>query len=95
MKTDDGGGVSISECRLWDAMYFAWMMPAGLFIFSFTGSYEHVHWMGPMVALTLILADLFSSIYRTYNYTSDSYPEVASSAIAGQGLLRNMFGAAT
>ncbi|GAA6031621.1 hypothetical protein JCM8097_006553 [Rhodosporidiobolus ruineniae] len=104
-KRDENGGVPIPEYRLWGAMYFAWMMPAGLFIFSFTGSYEHVHWMGPMVALVLILvgiyhifnadADLFSAIYRTYNYTSDSYPEVASSAIAGQGLLRNMFGAAT
>lgn len=31
----------------------------------------------------------------TYNFTADAYPEYASSAIAGQGLLRNMFGAST
>lgn len=53
-KRDANNGVPVPEYRLCGAMYFAWMMPAGLFIFSFT-QYGFVHWMGPMVALVLIL----------------------------------------
>ncbi|GAA5823046.1 hypothetical protein JCM11251_007464 [Rhodosporidiobolus azoricus] len=93
-KRDENGGVPIPEYRLWGAMWFAWMMPAGLFIFSFT-QYSFVHWMGPMVALVLILVGIYHIFNATYNYTADAYPEYASSAIAGQGLLRNMFGAST
>ncbi|BGP18472.1 hypothetical protein JCM10213v2_006538 [Rhodosporidiobolus nylandii] len=93
-KRDSNGGIPIPEYRLIGAMVFAWMLPAGLFIFSFT-SYSFVHWMGPMVALVLILLGIYHIFNATYNYTADAYPEYASSAIAGQGLLRNMFGAST
>ncbi|GAA5899784.1 hypothetical protein JCM6882_005434 [Rhodosporidiobolus microsporus] len=93
-KRDENGGVPVPEYRLWGAMYFAWLMPAGLFMFSFT-QYSFVHWMGPMVALVCILVGIYHIFNATYNYTADAYPEYASSAIAGQGLLRNMFGAST
>uniref|UniRef100_A0A0K3CJD3 BY PROTMAP: gi/472585063/gb/EMS22629.1/ fructose facilitator [Rhodosporidium toruloides NP11] gi/647403384/emb/CDR49512.1/ RHTO0S27e01244g1_1 [Rhodosporidium toruloides] n=1 Tax=Rhodotorula toruloides TaxID=5286 RepID=A0A0K3CJD3_RHOTO len=93
-KRAANNGVPVPEFRLWGAMYFAWLMPAGLFIFSFT-QYGFVHWMGPMVALVLILVRSYHIFNATYNYTSDYTPENASSAIAGQGLLRNLAGAAS
>ncbi|GAA6012222.1 hypothetical protein JCM10207_002767 [Rhodosporidiobolus poonsookiae] len=93
-KRDENNGVPIPEYRLIGAMYFAWMLPAGLFIFSFT-QYSFINWIAPMIALVLILMGIYHIFNATYNYTSDAYPEVASSAIAGQGLLRNMLGATT
>ncbi|GAA5969590.1 hypothetical protein JCM11641_008170 [Rhodosporidiobolus odoratus] len=93
-KRDENGGIPIPEYRLWGAMYFAWALPAGLFIFAFT-QYAFIHWIAPMIALVLILVGIYHIFNATYNYTADAYPEYASSAIAGQGLLRNMFGAST
>jgi hypothetical protein len=51
--------------------------------------------MGPMVALVLILVGIYHIFLAVYNYTSDSYGELSSSAIAGQGFMRNLFAAST
>ncbi|GAA5857852.1 hypothetical protein JCM1840_000937 [Sporobolomyces johnsonii] len=93
-KRDENGGVPIPEYRLLGALWFAWMLPAGLFIFSFT-QYGFVHWIAPIISLVPILVGIYHIFNATYNYTADAYGEYASSAIAGQGLLRNLFGAAT
>lgn len=128
-------------------MAFAWMLPAGLFIFSFT-QYGFITPVAPIISLLLILVRLPSLLglakvdsradfpplppaarhlprlqrnvqvslrpeatvetrgmsrrwsdadpgARSRSFTADAYPEVASSAIAGQGLLRNLFGGCT
>ncbi|GAA6006278.1 MFS transporter [Rhodotorula paludigena] len=93
-KRDENNGIPIPEYRLIGAMWFAWMMPAGLFIFSFT-QYGFITPVAPIISLLLILHGIYHIFNATYNFTADAYPEVASSAIAGQGLLRNMFGGAT
>lgn len=53
------------------------------------------HWMGPCVALVLIILGIYHIFLAVYSYTSDSYQDMASSAIAGQGFMRNMFGASS
>ncbi|BGP26392.1 hypothetical protein JCM10295v2_005345 [Rhodotorula toruloides] len=53
-KREENNGMPVPEYRLLGAMFFAWLMPAGPFIFSFA-QYGLVHWMGPTVALVLIL----------------------------------------
>ncbi|GAA5844274.1 hypothetical protein JCM3766R1_002894 [Sporobolomyces carnicolor] len=93
-KRDENGGVPIPEYRLLGAMYFAWLLPAGLFIFSFT-QYGFVHWIAPIISLVPILLGIYHVFNCVYNYTADAYGEFSSSAIAGQGFLRNMFGAST
>ncbi|GAA5901788.1 hypothetical protein JCM8208_003588 [Rhodotorula glutinis] len=93
-KRDSNNGIPIPEYRLIGAMCFAWMLPAGLFIFSFT-QYGFITPAAPIISLILILLGIYHVFNATYNFTADAYPEVASSAIAGQGLLRNMFGGCT
>ncbi|GAA5921703.1 hypothetical protein JCM1841_007096 [Sporobolomyces salmonicolor] len=93
-KRDENGGVPVPEYRLIGAMCFAWMLPAGLFVFSFV-QYGFIHWIAPLIALVPILVGIYHIFNATYNYTADAYGEYASSAIAGQGFLRNMLAAST
>ncbi|AQZ12671.1 hypothetical protein BZL39_K04890 [Zygosaccharomyces parabailii] len=80
------------ENRLYGAMCGALFLPVGLFIYSFS-QYPRLHWMGPMVGLTCICFGIFFIFESCYSYTSDCYGQSASSAIAGQGFMRNTLGA--
>ncbi|KAL3249814.1 hypothetical protein ABHI18_011497 [Aspergillus niger] len=72
-------------------MFGAIWLPVGLFIYSFT-QYGFVSWVGPAIALAPIAVGIFFIFESTYSFTSDCYGENSSSAIAGQGLLRNTLG---
>lgn len=80
-------GVPIPEARLYGAMVFGPLFPIGILIFSFT-QYGFVHWIGPCIALVLIILGIYHIFLAVYSYTSDSYVDMASSAIAGQGFMR-------
>ncbi|KAJ5096363.1 hypothetical protein NUU61_005719 [Penicillium alfredii] len=80
------------EARLYGAMCGAVWLPIGLFIYSFT-QYAHLHWIGPVIGLALIGIGIFFIFESCYSYTSDCYGENSSSAIAGQGFMRNTLGA--
>lgn len=80
------------EDRLYGAMYGAVWLPIGLFIYSFT-QYGYVHWIAPTIALAPIAFGIYFVFESTYSYTADCYGQSASSAIAGQGFLRNTLGA--
>ena len=67
---------------------------SGLFIYSFT-QYGNLIWVGPCVGLVLIAFGIYFVFESTYSYTADCYGENSSSAIAGQGLMRNTLGAVT
>jgi hypothetical protein len=64
------------------------MLPIGLFIYSFT-QYGYLPWIAPTIALAPIAIGIFFIFESTYSFTSDSYEENSSSAIAGQGLMQN------
>jgi MFS family permease len=81
----------VPESRLYGAMFGAIWLPIGLFIYSFT-QYAYLSWVGPTVALAPIAVGIFFIFESTYSFTSDCYGENSSSAIAGQGLLRNTLG---
>lgn len=83
------------EARLYIAMAGGSMLPVGLMIYSWTGPFVWVHWFGPMVGLFLIIVGIYSIFLSVYSYTADAYPAIASSAIAAQGLMRNMLAAVT
>lgn len=80
------------EARLYGAMCGAVWLPVGLFIYSFT-QYKDLFWFGPIVGLALIGIGIFFIFESCYSYTSDCYGENSSSAIAGQGFMRNTLGA--
>ncbi|KAJ5175592.1 uncharacterized protein N7482_001469 [Penicillium canariense] len=80
------------EARLYGAMCGAIWLPVGLFIYSFT-QYKELFWFGPIVGLVLIGVGILFIFESCYSYTSDCYGENSSSAIAGQGFMRNTLGA--
>jgi MFS family permease len=80
------------EARLYGAMYGAVWLPIGLFIYSFT-QYAFIHWIAPVIALVFITIGIFFIFESCYSFTSDCYGENSSSAIAGQGFMRNTLGA--
>ncbi|KAJ5355655.1 Major facilitator superfamily domain general substrate transporter [Penicillium concentricum] len=50
-------------------------------------------WIGPVIGLALITIGIFFIFESCYSYTADCYGEHSSSAIAGQGFMRNTLGA--
>lgn len=80
------------ESRLYGAMFGAIFLPIGLFIYSFT-QFERITWVAPCIALGCISFGIFFIFESCYSYTSDCYGTSASSAIAGQGFMRNTLGA--
>lgn len=84
-------GVILPESRLYGAMFGAVWLPIGLFLYSFT-QYGYLPWIAPTISLAPIAAGIFFIFEATYSYTSDCYGETSSSAIAGQGLVRNTLG---
>ncbi|KAA8573229.1 hypothetical protein EYC84_003726 [Monilinia fructicola] len=90
--TAELGNNVVPEHRLYGAMYGACFLPIGLFIYSFT-QYGFITWVAPAIALAPICMGIFFIFESTYSYTADCYGENSSSAIAGQGLMRNALGA--
>jgi hypothetical protein len=84
----------LSEHRLYEAMFGAVRLPVGLLIYSFT-QYGYLTQVGPVLGLARIAFGIFFVFESTYSYTADCYRENSSSAIAGQGLMRNTLGAVT
>ncbi|KAH7364710.1 major facilitator superfamily domain-containing protein [Rhexocercosporidium sp. MPI-PUGE-AT-0058] len=82
----------LPESRLYGAMWGAGFLPLGLFMYSFT-QYGYLPWIAPTIALAPIAIGIFFIFESTYSFTSDCYGENSSSAIAGQGLMRNTLGA--
>lgn len=80
------------EARLYGALCGSVWLPVGLFIYSFT-QYAQLSWVGPVIGLALIGIGIFFIFESCYSYTSDCYGENSSSAIAGQGFMRNTLGA--
>lgn len=88
------GGALVPEARLYGAMFGGIMLPIGLFVYSFT-QYGYLIWVGPVIALAPITIGIFFIFESCYSYTSDCYGDSSSSAIAGQGFLRNTLGGVT
>lgn len=82
----------VPEHRLIGAMIGGPFLPIGLFIYSFT-QYGDLPWIGPVIGLAPIAFGIFFIFESVYSYTSDCYGANSSSAIAGQGLMRNTLAA--
>ncbi|PIB03020.1 putative MFS-type transporter [Cercospora beticola] len=89
---NDPDRIATPESRLYGAMFGAVWFPIGLFIYSFT-QYGYIHWIAPTIALAPIAFGIYFVFESTYSYTADCYGENSSSAIAGQGFMRNTLGA--
>jgi hypothetical protein len=81
----------LPESRLYGAMWGAGMLLIGLFIYSFT-QYGYLPRIAPTIPFAPIAIGIFFIFESTYSFTSGYYGENSSSAIAGQGLIRNILG---
>ncbi|KAH7924150.1 MFS general substrate transporter [Leucogyrophana mollusca] len=77
------------EARLYLPCVAALLLPIGMFIYSWTAS-PNVHWIAPMVGLTVFMSGAFIIYMVVFLYLADCYGPYASSALAGQSLCRNL-----
>ncbi|KAF8628520.1 hypothetical protein AX15_003849 [Amanita polypyramis BW_CC] len=80
------------EARLYMACLAGVLLPVGLFIFSWT-ALRHVHWIGINFGIAIFMWATYIIYSTVFSYLSDCYGTWASSASAGQSLLRNLMAA--
>ncbi|KII83384.1 hypothetical protein PLICRDRAFT_180466 [Plicaturopsis crispa FD-325 SS-3] len=78
------------EARLYGAALGGLLVPAGCFIFAWTEG--RVHWIAPLIGVTVLMTGIFWIYCAVFNYLADSYLAYASSAIAAQSFARNFMG---
>ncbi|KII86602.1 hypothetical protein PLICRDRAFT_260942 [Plicaturopsis crispa FD-325 SS-3] len=78
------------EARLYGAAVGGLLVPCGCFIFAWTEG--RVHWIAPLIGVTVLMAGIFWIYCAVFNYLADSYLAYASSAIAAQSFARNFMG---
>ncbi|KZZ94456.1 MFS multidrug transporter [Ascosphaera apis ARSEF 7405] len=83
--------VLMPEHRLYFACLESFFLPIGLFWFGWT-CYSSVHWIVPTMAIAVATMGIFSIFLSCFNFSTDCYGHYASSVLAAQSFLRNMFG---
>ncbi|KAJ7773794.1 MFS general substrate transporter [Mycena metata] len=81
------------EARLYAACAAAIMFPTGMFIYAWCSQVE-IHWIVPIIGITLFMWATFIMYLAVFTYLADCYGTYASSALAGQSLMRNLMGTA-
>lgn len=81
------------EARLYSACAAGILFPISMFIYAWT-SFSHVTWVAMAIGIVLFVWAAFVMYLATFNYLADCYGPFASSALAGQSLLRNLSGTA-
>lgn len=83
---------SSPEGRLYFACLESALLPIGLFWFGWT-TYSSIPWISPVLAIGCAQMGIFSIYLAVFNYLADVYHRYASSALAAQSFLRNIFAA--
>ncbi|CAJ2505244.1 Uu.00g126380.m01.CDS01 [Anthostomella pinea] len=86
------GNTTVPEARLHLAMVAAVVFPLSMFFFAWT-TYTSIHPLVPIVASAFWGWSFYTLILMTFQYTEDAYGVFSASALAGIGLVRNIFGA--
>ncbi|CAI7658268.1 unnamed protein product [Penicillium crustosum] len=81
------------EARLIPAMVGAVTLPVGLFWFAWT-NFPHIHWIVCEIGTVLFGFSHVSIFLSVVNYLVDGYTIYAASALAGNAVIRALFGAA-
>ncbi|KAK7964287.1 hypothetical protein PG988_011261 [Apiospora saccharicola] len=87
------GGAAVPEARLHLATYAAVIFPLSMFFFAWT-TYATTPAIIPVIASAFWGWSFYTLILMTFQYTEDAYRVYSASALAGIGLIRNLFGAA-
>ncbi|KAI1348975.1 polyamine transporter 3 [Xylaria sp. FL0043] len=81
------------EARLEPAMIGGVLLPIGLFIFAWT-TFVRIHWIVSIIGSSFFGIGQVLLFISLINYTIDAYLVFAASALAGNAILRALFGAA-
>lgn len=81
------------EARLIPAMVGAVSLPIGLFWFAWT-NFPHIHWIVCEIGTVLFGFSHVSIFLSVVNYLVDGYTIYAASVLAGNAVIRALFGAA-
>ncbi|KAL1638938.1 hypothetical protein SLS58_008396 [Diplodia intermedia] len=92
-KVHESGGKNVPEARVQMGKLAAVAFPISLLWFAWTTS-PGIHPIIPILASALWGWSFYTLILMTFTYTEDSYKVYSASALAGIGLVRNLFGAA-
>lgn len=83
---------AVPEERFPIMMYGAWLMPAGIFIFSWTSS-QSIHWIVPCIGIAFIGFSFILIFQGSLNYLVDTFPKYSALAIACNTFMRSIFAA--
>lgn len=78
------------EARLYGSMVGSVLFSVGMFLFGWL-AYPGIHWVGVCVGIALASFGIFTIYLAVFNYLADNYGAFASSALAAQSFMRNMF----
>ncbi|POS72548.1 major facilitator superfamily transporter [Diaporthe helianthi] len=93
-RVEESGGKNVPEARVGILPKTAAVLfPVSLLLFGLTTS-PHIHPILPVLASALWGFSFYTLILMTFTYMEDSYKVYSASALAGIGLIRNLFGAA-
>jgi len=81
------------EARLYWACAAGVTFPIGMLIYAWC-SYPQVPWIALVIGLVIFMWAAFTIYLAVFTYLADCYGPFASSASAGQSLLRNLMGMA-
>ncbi|KZP26754.1 MFS general substrate transporter [Athelia psychrophila] len=81
------------EARLYYACGAGVVFPIGMFIYAWC-TFPQVHWIALIIGMVVFIWAAFTIYVAVFTYVADCYGPFASSASAGQSLLRNLMGMA-
>ncbi|KAA8645033.1 uncharacterized protein ATNIH1004_009244 [Aspergillus tanneri] len=90
---DEDGNIT-PEKQLPPACVGCFALPISLFWFGWTGNFESVHWIVPIVGSMFFSVGGFLIFNGIFCYQAHAYPKYAASVLAGNDFMRSSFGAA-
>lgn len=83
-------GLPRPEARLYASMAGSVLFSVGMFIFGWCAT-PSIHWIAPAIGIAISSFAIFSIYLAVFNILADTYGKFASSALASQSFLRNVF----
>lgn len=85
-------GLRAQEHRLVPAIFGAFLLPTGLFLFGWTAR-PSIHWIVPLIGVVIFVIGTFFILQSIFVYVPLSYPQYAASLFAGNDLARSSMAA--
>lgn len=82
-------GLGAPERRLVPALYASVLLPAGLFIFAWTGNTGETHWIASVIGIFVFTIGVFILMQCVFVYLPLVYPQYAASLFAGNDFARS------